>query len=202
MTRIHHLLGVLLAAAVLMPASTASFARAADERPPRRQETDSALAVDMQRRIGARPAFAGRPGGGLRPALRPARPGFRPGRPGFRPGRPGSLPHWGPPGTRPTIARPPGRLPAWGPPGTARPPGWRPDRPIVGRPLPPAGWRPWRPGLRWIVATGVVTAATAARLRWCHVHTYASPEMIFHSDVRCHRHQDWDHPSLRYVYVP
>lgn len=195
MIHIVRLLAVLVATAGLIPAATASVARESWEAPRRWQETHDSGIMDMQRRFGGRPAFAGRPGGGMRPGLRPARPGFRPG-------RPGAMPHWGPPGTRPTIARPPGRLPAWGPPGIARPPGWRPGRPIVGRPLPPVGWRPWRPGLRWVVVTGVVTAATAARLRWCHVHTYASPEMIFHSDVRCHRHQDWDHPSLRYVYVP
>lgn len=195
MTRMAPIFGSLIAAVVLTAMASTSFAQHAAPLPAVWPELGERAKLQMQRRFPGRPFVAGRPAIGMRPAIRP-------GRPAIRPGRPGSLPLWGPPGTRPIVARPPGRLPAWGPPGMARPPGWRPSRPIVGRPLPPASWRPWRPGLRWVVATGVVTAATAARLRWCHVHTYAAAEVIYHSDVRCHRHQDWDHPSLRYVVVP
>jgi len=73
----------------------------------------------------------------------------------------------------------------------------RPPGPIVGRP----GWRPWRPGLRYRIYAGAVSAAIANDLSWCHVHRYRVAGMPFHSSVRCHQHPRWNHPSIRYVYT-
>lgn len=58
--------------------------------------------------------------------------------------------------------------------------------------------RPWRPGLkwRWIV---VPTIIIAEDLDWCHYHRYRVAGMRFHKHVECHRHDRWDHPSIRYV---
>lgn len=56
----------------------------------------------------------------------------------------------------------------------------------------------WRPGLkwRWLVVPSIIIAE---ELDWCHYHRYRVRGMHFHTSVRCHRHDRWDHPALRYV---
>jgi hypothetical protein len=58
--------------------------------------------------------------------------------------------------------------------------------------------RPWRRGLRWRWIV-VPTVIFAEQLNWCHYHAWRVPGMVFHRDIRCHRHVQWDHPSIRYV---
>lgn len=82
-------------------------------------------------------------------------------------------------------------------------------QPWVGQKAPPLvvkkhpgaikhGHRRWRPGhkWRWLV---VPTIILAEELDWCHYHRYRVSGMHFHSSVRCHRHERWNHPALRYV---
>lgn len=103
---------------------------------------------------------------------------------------------------RPPVARPPQnrppvvvRPPAARPPVVVRPPAARPPVIVVRPPY----WRPWRPGIGHIVVASAITVAIASELRWCHFHRWRVSGMAFHSDVRCHRHADWDHPSIAYV---
>jgi hypothetical protein len=106
------------------------------------------------------------------------------------------------PQNRPPVARPPHNRPP-----VARPPHYRPPvarPPVVVRPPPvvvvrPSYWRPWRPGVGHIVVASAITIAIASELRWCHFHRWRVSGMAFHSDVRCHRHSQWDHPSIAYV---
>lgn len=58
--------------------------------------------------------------------------------------------------------------------------------------------RRWRPGLKWRWLA-VPTIVIAEDLDWCHYHRYRVSGMHFHSSVRCHRHERWNHPALRYV---
>jgi hypothetical protein len=138
------------------------------------------LMARLDRRPMPRPAF--RPGGGNRPGFnRPARPGGVAGGAIVRPD--GSS----------VVIRPPKRPVRPIPPPII-------NRPIIVRPLPPR-WRPWRPGLNWVVAQSV-SYEIARSLNWCHYHAWDPPNMTFHSSVRCEKHNRWNHPSIRYVYVP
>lgn len=42
-------------------------------------------------------------------------------------------------------------------------------------------------------------AYSPGRRDYCHVHLYKVPGMTFHRDVRCFKHKNWTHPSIRYV---
>ena len=58
--------------------------------------------------------------------------------------------------------------------------------------------RRWKPGLklRLIVVPSIIIAED---LDWCHYHRYRVPGMHFHRSVRCHQHNRWNHPAIRYV---
>lgn len=58
--------------------------------------------------------------------------------------------------------------------------------------------RVWRPGLRWRWIV-VPTIYFAEELEWCHYHRYPVFPMDFHTSVRCHQHEWWNHPSISYV---
>jgi hypothetical protein len=131
---------------------------------------------------------------------RPQRPQYRPSRPSYQ------RPIARPPQERPPVARPPVARPPVARPPVTRPPHYRPPvvvRPPAARPpvivVRPNYWRPWRPGIGHIVVASAITVAIASELRWCHFHRWRVSGMAFHSDVRCHRHADWDHPSIAYV---
>ncbi len=78
-----------------------------------------------------------------------------------------------------------------------------PRPPIVVRPPPPPiqryVHRHWRPGLSWSWITVVPSLIIASELNYCHIHRYRAGGMRFHDDAECHRHSDWNHPSIRYV---
>ncbi len=93
---------------------------------------------------------------------------------------------------RPVVVRPRPRPPVV----VVRP---RPRPPVVV--VRPGRYRPWRPGLRYAYWTAAITVAAGNDIGWCHVHRYASGGMVYHRDVRCHRHSAWNSPAIRYVYA-
>lgn len=151
-------------------------------------------------------------GGGARPEVRsqPSEPRFSPPprmpsveRREFR--RPEAPPR---PQFRDFSRQPPSEFRRLPPPEARRPAPERRIEPRTYRPpvaverRPPPGvrraHRPWRPGLRWRYVY-VPTYIIAQDLEWCHYHRWPARGMVFHRDVRCHVHAQWNHPSLRYV---
>lgn len=209
-------LKLVFATVAIVAVDTSSPVTAGQLKPYAATDRSVVQPLEMQFRRGARPAMrpAGRPAFGGRPGFGGGRPAFgRPGvnRPAFnrpgvgRPPRPGFIPPAA--GGRPPIVavRPDGSSIVVRPPGGRPPPGVRPPpiiRPPGNRPPPGfrPGWRPWRPGLGFALVTGALSVAAAQQLGWCHVHRWPERNMRFHDEVECHRHRQWNHPSIRYVY--
>lgn len=228
LTKIEAWLAIVLALGAMVGTTTVDLAAAQGRGDGARQERGARGGGSERVRTGGGGGERARAGGGGRPEARsvPDRPRFAaPSRPAFAPTTRSAEPRARPsPALRdfnratrevrrspvelerrrpqperrfeqPRISRPPM-------PEIRRPPAQSRPGPVVverrARPDGRRGYRPWRPGLRWRFIV-VPTVVIAEDLDWCHYHRWRSPGMAPHRDVRCHRHLQWNHPSLRYV---